>query len=105
VRSPIAIAGENESSKIVVGVSKLWPRLVVVQHVHMLHVEVVGRSYQPIAMKHQCKIHLASAVLLPIATLVAWHWLPPYLVHNPGVQALIAIVIVAEVGHFVFHGR
>ena len=56
-------------------------------------------------MKKQRLIHLVAAPALVIATLIAWHWLPPYLAHNPGFQLLVAILIVCEIAHFVLHDK
>jgi hypothetical protein len=56
-------------------------------------------------MKKQRIIHIGTAILLTAAVLVSVHFLPPYLKHNPGILMLVCTFILAEVGHFVFHGQ
>ena len=56
-------------------------------------------------MKKQRIIHSIVGPAQIIGALVAWHWLLPYLVHNPGIQLLMGVLILSEIAHFFLHDK
>ncbi len=56
-------------------------------------------------MKIQRIIHGLVFVTHLSGLYVAWKYLPPYLLHNPGLQAMATALVVGDLLHCICHGK
>lgn len=56
-------------------------------------------------MKKQRIVHVIAVILQITGAVMGWRYMPPWLLHNPGVIILVFTFIISDIAHFFLHDK